>query len=400
MTLCPMRPTRSCAALLLSIGLWICAVGAQACPYCIREAGFIVRDMDPYRVVVFQRQDTPSASDLPQWAEEISKRLLPESNVAVEVVDLDKDPDNPLVKHLPDAGNAPLPAAVLVSPQGEAMNLDLPASPLTRESLQAVVGRVLGSEARDEIAAHIIKHWAVVLIAAGADEAETAAVQRAASRAAGTVVGTVTEMGTRIGHAPHVMVLKADDPEEQVLLWSLGLLPEGKAGTQVAILYGMGRRLGKTLSAAEATQAGMVDRFKLLGRNCTCTSDPSWLLGPAAPLLWDENLRILTREALGFDPNSPSALMTLAGAWKSLRTRAESGDSGAMPLGSDYIEFPAEPEDPDAAMGQDGVPPPLGAPRTDVEQEGFGIVWKTVAGLAAVSLVGGAAIIIRARRNT
>jgi len=375
------------------------AADVQACPYCIREAGFIVRDVDPYRVVVFQRTDTPSAADLPQWAEEIGKRLLPDSNVAVEVVDLDADPDNPLAGHLPEAANAKLPAAVLVSPQGEALNLDLPAPPLTRDGLQSVVSEALSSAARDEIAAHIIKHWAVVLIAAGADGAEAAAVEKAASRAAGTVVGTVTEMGTRIRHAPHVMVIKADDPKEKVLLWSMGLLPGGRAETQVAILYGMARRLGKNLSAAEATQAGLVDRFKLLGRNCTCTSDPSWLLGPAAPLLWDENLRILTREALGFDPNSPNVLMTLAGAWKSLRARAESGDGGQMPLGSDYIEFPAEPEDPDAAMGQDGVPPPLGAPRTDVEQEGFGIVWKTVAGLAAVSLVGGAAIIIRARRN-
>jgi len=215
------------------------------------------------------------------------------------------------------------------------------------------------------------------------------------------VAGSVTEMGHRIKHPPFVMTIELSDQAEQVLLWSLGLTEPEEPGAQVAILYGMGRRLGKTLSAVEASQPGLVDRFKLLGRNCTCTTDPSWVLGPAAPLSWTEDLQILTREALGFDPNSPAVLMTLAGAWKSLREQAEGASGGAIaPQGADYIEFPAEPADPDAPPPQEqGVPPPLGAPRTDVEREGYGIVMKTALGLAGIGLVGGAVLIIRAIRN-
>jgi len=381
--------------------LWASGVQSTlACPYCIREAGFIVRDVDPYRVVFFVRPDTPVARELPAWVEQSSKRLLGESNVEAEVVDLEAATDNPALKHYRALKEPAPPAAILVSPRGQAMQLPLP-TPLTAESVHATIGGVVSSPARDEVLGHIIRDWAVVLVVPGPDEAETAAVQRAATRAAGTVAGSVTEMGHRIKHPPFVMTIELSDQAEQVLLWSLGLTEPEEPGAQVAILYGMGRRLGKTLSAVEASQPGLVDRFKLLGRNCTCTTDPSWVLGPAAPLSWTEDLQILTREALGFDPNSPAVLMTLAGAWKSLREQAEGASGGAIaPQGADYIEFPAEPADPDAPPPQEqGVPPPLGAPRTDVEREGYGIVMKTALGLAGIGLVGGAVLIIRAIRN-
>lgn len=393
---------RKCLGALV-VAWVLCASGGQsarACPYCIREAGFIVRDVDPYRIAFFVRPDTPGAKELSAWVEQSAKRLLGDTNAEAEVIDLEAAQDNPTVKHYKALKEPALPAAVLVSPRGQAMQLALP-TPLTAESVHATIAGVVSSPARDEVLGHIIRDWAVVLVVPGPEEAETDAVQRAATRAAGAVAGSVTEMGHRIKYPPFVMTVRPDNPAERILLWSLGLTDQEEPGAQVAILYGMGRRLGKALSAAEATQAGLVDRFKLLGRNCTCTSDPSWLLGPAAPLVWSEDLQILTREALGFDPNSPAVLMTLAGAWKSLKEQAEGAEGGAAaPQGTDYIEFPAEPGDPDGPPAQEGVPPPLGAPRTDVEREGYGIVMKTALGLAGIGLIGGAVIIIRAIRNT
>ncbi len=113
------------------------------------------------------------------------------------------------------------------------------------------------------------------------------------------------------------MTLSADKPGEQVLLWSLGLDGE-KTEARLAVLFGMGRRIGPVFGGAEVTKIGLSNLFRLLGRNCACTTDPSWLLGPAVPLSWGNDLELQVREELGFDPNNPAVAGTLAGVWTSL----------------------------------------------------------------------------------
>ena len=58
---------------------------------------------------------------------------------------------------------------------------------------------------------------------------------------------------------------------------------------RIAVLFGMSRRIGPVLSANVVSVSLLKNVFALLGRNCTCTSDPAWLLGPAAPLVWGQD---------------------------------------------------------------------------------------------------------------
>ena len=50
----------------------------------------------------------------------------------------------------------------------------------------------------------------------------------------------------------------------------------------------------------------------MLGRSCSCTTDPRWLSGPAMPLVWEPEMEKAVEDELGFDPQNPDALKSIA----------------------------------------------------------------------------------------
>jgi hypothetical protein len=188
-----------------------------------------------------------------------------------------------------------------------------------------------------------------------------------------------------------------DDPREQVLRWSLGLDERAPKRARVAVLFGTGRRCGPDLLAAEATRSKLMDLFRLLGRNCTCTTDPTWLLGPALPVDWSADLQAQVREALGFDPTSPAVAEALSGVWTKLR-RPANGE--AVPDSTTgYVEFSDERtsqpppkeagDDPDRRENSEG----------SFEQRGLRAAAVVGGGLLALAAGGTAILILRQSRR-
>ncbi|GAG03961.1 unnamed protein product, partial [marine sediment metagenome] len=262
------------------------------CPYAIRDAGFIVREPSPYRLAVVVNDQTPSRDKLTQWLAEASDTYLLESNVRAELVNLDRQLPAELSDEFASLVPRDLPAAMLLSPRDGAVRVPgLRRATVSRQTILAMVQSAVVSPKREEILTHIITDWCVVIVVTGSDAAENRRLGQAVAQASNEVVGTTTEMGQKVESAPHIITLAPDDATERVLLWSLGLASGDQAQARIAVLFGMSRRMGPVLSADMVSVSLLNNVFALLGRNCTCTTDPDWLLGPAAPVVWRRDLQ-------------------------------------------------------------------------------------------------------------
>jgi len=391
------RPILWLQALLVVAAVWLVgsAPAALGCPYCIQEAGFIVHEPDPYQLVVFVRDRTPRKDELAQWLAAASEVWLRESNVEAELVNLDQQPHHEARAYFDELNPQRLPAAILVSPRQQAMLVPgLSGSALSQDAVGEAVSALVMSPAREEIIAHIITDWCVVIIAEGADAAENQRLQSECAAAAQDLVGFRTEMGHTIEKPPHIISIAPDDADEAVLMWSLGLTEGNTGKAQVAVVFGMVRRVGAVLPAAEVTEMNMLDLFRLLGRNCACTSDPTWLLGPAAPVIWGQDLDLRVRDQFGFDPNSPAVLNTLAGVWVTLaEADAEPAAQALPPAQTGYMEFPVEPLPTTTAGPQSSATEPTPAQRSRRA------LCIAVAAVAGIVIIGTAIILLRQRRG-
>jgi len=397
---------------------------APACPYAIRDAGFIARDPRPYRLCVLVANGTPGRDKLATWLKAASERHLGEANVKAELVNVDTQPTHPAAAHLATLADRGLPAAVLLSPAHEALALGpLGRGAPTPKAVEALVARAVSSPRRDDMLHDLVDPWCVVVLAKGtASDRGNARAQKAIEAAIQQTKGTVTAMGRTIARPPHLMILAADDRDEPILIWALALDQGGCTQPRAAIVFGAGRRLGPVLEGREIDQATLLGLFQFLGRNCTCTADPESVLGPQVPLVWGADVQSRVAKALGFDPNSPRSASTLAGVWKSVAL-PRLPDLDTLGYSEGIVEFGPEPT-ADESQRQESLPAPepkvprperapaapdeLGLPTSrpglpDVPEAAPGrrlgtAVWLVVAGLVIVAL-GGSAALWLARRH-
>ena len=109
-----------------------------------------------------------------------------------------------------------------------------------------------------------------------------------------------------IKEPPHVIHLTAEAAaKEKVLLWALGMNLEASKATQVALLFGRGRKLGPVLRFPEDPRRRFIQSLAVVGQDCECGLDRRWMQGAMVPHRWaavDEKRAI---EQLGFDPGNP-----------------------------------------------------------------------------------------------
>ncbi len=359
------------------------------CPYAIRDAGFIVRDPSPYHLYLCVNDRTPEREHLDDRLAASATEFLADSNVEAEVVNLDRQPDHQAAAALASLSIRELPAAVLVSPLREAVRIrGLAMDHAPDEALRAVLAASVASPRREELKEHITEHWCLMVLAEGTDAKANERARAAAQAAAEQAVGMSTELGQTIEAPPRLLRLPADDPGEAVLLAALGLREGDPADPRLAVVFGTGRRLGPVLRGAEIAERSVLAYLETLGRSCACTSDPSELLGPSVPLVWDAEIRARVRDSLGFDPEKPEVRMVLAGVWQS---QMVPGAGETRPFGSadEYVEFPVEvgPE-PLPLAGADTERPPakasLGRQAARALIAAFAVMFVVVVAVGAV----------------
>jgi hypothetical protein len=402
--------------LALRVGL------AYGCQYNVREVGFIDVGIEPYRLLVYLPENAP-AGEMPSLKEAMDVALA-ETNIRLQLVAAGADANQAAVELAKTHGISHFPAAILVSPDGQSMPLDVSrvssprsegGTPSTQTSLaQALpvaLGSVLDSPLRRQILEKCADAYGVVLLIEG-PEAQANATAREAVSTAITQIGEQLEFLPKpIKTPPELVVLDQKSlAREQVLLWMLRLKPQDVNQPRAAVFYGRGRWLGPLFDVATLTAGNLTQLLSVIGGDCECGLDHRWLQGTMLPARWDEGLQQKVVASLGFDPENPMTKMEMV----SIIRRGMGGfDYPGVPLEYREIEVGnAEPEDggqktedralePEARETSEPSPPASQAP-SQAAPPSSNVVGQVLVGSLAgmVALVGvvSLVIVLRARK--
>ena len=120
-------------------------------------------------------------------------------------------------------------------------------------------------------------------------------------------------MPKAISRPPVLVVVDRESlPQEEILVWSLGLDTDKTSAPCAAVLYGRARWIGPLLKGQEISESVLADILYVIGEDCECGLDWQVLLGTMLPARWDSRTQARTAEALGFDPENPMIRMEIS----------------------------------------------------------------------------------------
>ena len=353
-----MKTLRLLLPMIAAATCLLCATILTACPYSIRDSAFIGRGSRvPFRLVFLSTSTTPGNDKLAEAVKTASAAWLRDSNVVARVVELDGPEKNEVGTEFQErySDDSLLPAVILVSPSGDTLDLgqvDISGKPL--DAVMEVMGSVAESPIRRGLQEKLVKHWCVILFMPGTDEKRNAAALAGIEASAKAIAGRKTELNKSIDTAPLILTLDPKQPEEKIVLWSLGLAaPDGEKErpARALALAGRGETRGPTLEGENVDREKMSELLEMLGRSCSCTTSPVWLIGKAIPLTWSPEIRSMATLQLGFDPLDPEVLRSIKGEKKKPKELAGLGGFEEFELG--YSEVTIDPvpveEKPSAA---------------------------------------------------
>ena len=233
----------------------------------------------------------------------------------------------------------------MVSPSGDTLDLgqvDISGKPL--DAVMERMGSIAESPIRRGLQEKLVKHWCVILFVPGTDEKRNTAALSGIEAAAKAITGRKTELNKSIDTAPLILTLDPKNPEEEIVLWSLGLAPpdgEEERPARALALAGRGETRGPTLEGENLDKEKMSELLEMLGRSCSCTTSPVWLIGKAIPLTWSPEIRSMATLQLGFDPLDPEVLRSIKGEKKKPKELAGLGGFEEFELG--YSEVTIDP---------------------------------------------------------
>jgi hypothetical protein len=397
--------------LVLAICMWGClqAQSVFACRYNVRETGFVDLGVEPYFLYGFVGQDT--SADVVSSFKEISDANLIDSNIRVEIIDTVQQKNHPAIKLLDKWALRELPAAVLVSPDGQSLPVALRAPGKSlKEVLLSELDGILSSPKREEIIQEVIKAYGMVLLIKGPNAEENDKAKQECAAAIEQVSDEIGMMPKPIAHPPVLITLDSESfSKEKVLLWSLGLEAKKITEPHAVVLYGKARWIGPLFKGEEITEYNLASVLFVVGADCECGFDYRWLQGTMLPARWDEKRQAQIAENLGFDPENPmikSEMSWIIGRGYSSYPRTPFG----------YQELVIEPESPNdvnetlpdpvdhAAAPEPNTAEPVSAPEPLAESafrlaDSLRYVMYILIGLSALILVAGVVVLVRAKRK-
>jgi LPXTG-motif cell wall-anchored protein len=285
---------------------------ALACRYNVRDIGFIDVGINPYRLYGFVDDNTPA--DITAGFDQILRASLIETNIKPEVVNIDFVPTHPAKKYLDKLNIKSFPAAVLISPDEKTRLITLPENDQSfKQNLLNLLEELISSPLREKILQHTLNNFAVVLLVEGPDQNQNTELAEVASDALARISEQMKLMPKKIENPPHLVILKNQNfQQEKILLWTLDLTPEKIDQAYAAVFYGKLRRMGPVLKGSEITTQRLMNFLSVVGADCECGLDRSWMLGPNLPFRWDTSLEPELVKSLGFDPENPMVKMEVS----------------------------------------------------------------------------------------
>lgn len=369
--------------------------GADACPYSVRQVGFVVLKREPYRLYYLITDDTPDKERLAAWFE-AADYILADSNVEAALVNVDQQKAHEALIFSIGLEIEEFPAAFVVSPRGDrTIPLGLELETFSAEAAAALLDKVVSSPKREELKSHIVKHWCVVMLVKGSDASKNKKAEAELKAAIEQAAGSTTELGKVIETPPYLLVVDADDTAEEVFLWSLGLPRAEASEPRALVLFARGQQIGPVLQGRTLTKAWVRSVIRKVGMNCACMTDTRWVSGPRIPLRWEHDRQEQVRRLVGIDPDNPSVRLDVARIW---RSNAQPGQRSEGPLGytEGYLDYPEGlvPDAPGGLSAEAASSGPYVATRSGAKAEPISMLEKhaghvltlVIAGMAVVAL--------------
>ena len=300
--------------LIVLICLWICfqSQSVFACRYNVRESGFIDLGTKPYYFYGYVNKNTPE--EITSSFEQISHANLFDCNIRVEMINTDLQKDHPAMKYLSLWQIQSFPAAILVSPDGQSLIVPVKKNNEPFEkTLRSAIDNIVTSPIREEIIRKVIETYGVILLIEGENAQENKKYEETALYALVNIKNQMKMMPKSIAHPP---VLIKMDPEsfsrEKILLWSLGLDADDTKKPFAAVFYGRARWIGPLMKAEEINKTNLINILSIIGADCECGLDISWVLGTMLPMRWDQKRQAKVAKSLEFDPENPVIKMEVS----------------------------------------------------------------------------------------
>jgi hypothetical protein len=393
---------------LVVVACLLCCLHSQpaiACRYNVREVGFVDLRIEQYYLFGYISNETDV--DIVTRFKKVADIGLENSNIEFEIINIDQQKDHPAMKLLASQQEKSLPAAILVSPDGQSYPVPLAEhNQSIKETLRLAIDEILSSPKREEILRQAIETFGVILLIKGTDDEENKKAKKAATGVIELISSQMDMLPKPIAHPPVLVEMETKSlSTEKILLWSLGLDDAEVSEPRAAVIYGRGRWIGPMFSGEEITEDNLANVLFVIGQDCECGLDHRWLQGTMLPAKWTDKMQARVAENLGFDPESPMIKMEM-----SLIVRRGSYSYPGVPFG--YREFVVEPNytteerrnspnDADYTTMPDSSPEdPISEPNLSVEQDSpFRNSIFLLVGLCFLVFTAGIVILVRAKNR-
>ncbi len=292
---------------LLSLG---CS-SVFACRFNVRDVGFVDLENHPY--VLFCYINNSTEKYITDDFKELANAELPQTNIKARTISVDLTPDHPLMQYLKPPAKT-FPVFVLISPDGKTMAIEpIEKGQDFKDSLQKAIEKIVSSPMRKEIIEKTIDAFGVVLIIEGPDAEENKKAVTAAQASVKMIASQMDSLPKAISKPPVMLKMnRQQQTREEILLWSMGIAAENITRPHVIIFYGRGRRMGSVLSGKDLTREMLLKYLFVIGADCECGLDRSWMQGAMMPAKWSkEQLKKMSGQ-LGFDTEHPMVKMEMS----------------------------------------------------------------------------------------
>ncbi len=302
---------------------------AYACRYTVREIGFSELGAEPYQLYFYTNNAQPA--ERMTTIQNISSAALTDANISVKVINVDERPNDSAVTFLRSHQVDPLSHAILASPAGRSIVLPLDSeSQSFKEAIWSVLEEMTFSPVRKKLLEKLVGNFAVVLLIEGTDSDQNSQALAHVNKAIREISKVTELMAKPVQVAPVLERLPQDERAgEKILLWSLGVDTLVNDAPYVAILYGRGRRMGPVLKGDQISENNMFSLMNLIGADCECGLDRSWMLGMMIPLRWDTGMQKKVSKHLKFDVENPLIKAEMA----QILSIGSAGTGKAIPAG-------------------------------------------------------------------
>ena len=298
---------------------------AYSCRYTIREIGYSDIGSEPHYLYIFTNSET-SEKEISS-IHNLSHSILNETNVKLKLFDADKEKYN--IKSFP--------SGVFVFPGGEYMIFSLKqAGRSLYESVWMLLDNLVTSTCRKTIKAKLLQAYCVVLVVEGDNRQQNENVLLETKKAVREITRMLDQMPKVVDSPPVVVVLpRKDIPDERLLLTSLGITEKETGMPSVAILYGRGRIMGPVLQGDLISRDIIHNLLSIVGADCECGLDHSWILGRMIPLRWESSVQNELAKNLGFDIENPMVRSEMSQILSLKQAHVKSLD----PMGSSLLGY-------------------------------------------------------------